>query len=201
MAERLAGLGYVVMLPNVFYRAGAFEPFDPLHVWNDPAERERLMSLVRSMTPERLSVDAGPYLDAITALPDVRKDRIGVMGYCMGGRLAFLTAGLQPEKVRAAASFHGGGLVTDAPNSPHRLIDRIKASIYLGVADEDRGCTPEHQGVLATALAAADVDYRIELYRGKKHGFAVNDHPGVYDEVAAERHWRRLESFFGETLA
>ena len=111
-----------------------------------------------------------------------------------------LTAALHPDGVRAAASFHGGGLVTDAPDSPHRLAGRVKASLYLGVADEDRGCTPEHQGALAAALGAADVAYCIELYRGKKHGFAVSDHPGAYDEAAAARHWRRLESFFGETL-
>ena len=95
---------------------------------------------------------------------------------------------------------HGGGLVTDDPDSPHRLAGRVKASVYLAVADSDRGCTPEHQGALAAALAAADVEYCIELYRGKKHGFAVSDHPGAYDRDAAERHWRRLEAFLRETL-
>jgi carboxymethylenebutenolidase len=117
----------------------------------------------------------------------------------MGERLAFLTAAQHPETVRAAASFHGGHLVTDDPGSPHRLAARLRAAVYLGVAADDRTCTPEHQGALATALAAADVAYCIELYRGKQHGFAVSDHP-VYDREAAERHWRRLEAFLGETL-
>ncbi len=200
IAERLAGLGYAVLLPDVFYRAGDYPPFDKASVWSDPPERERLTKLIQSLTPERLRADAGAYLDALAARADARTDRVGVLGYCMGGRLSFLTAALQPDRVRAAASFHGGGLVTEAPDSPHRLAGRVKASLYLAVADQDRNCTPEHQGALATALAAADVAYAIELYRGKRHGFAVPDHPGAYDPEAAERHWRRIESFFGETL-
>ncbi len=200
MAERIAGLGYVVLLPNVFYRAGDYPPFDKASVWNDPPERERLMKLIQALTQDRLRADASAYLDALVARPDVRRDRIGVAGYCMGGRLAFLTAALQPDRIRASASFHPGGLVIDAPESPHRLAERVKASVYVGFADQDRGATPEHQGALAAALAAADVAYCIELYRGKRHGFAVVDHPGAYDPEAAERHWRRLESFFRETL-
>ena len=200
VAERLVGLGYVVLLPNVFYRAGDYPPFDKATVWSDPPERARLMALLASLTPERVGGDARAYLDALAAQPGVRADRLGVVGYCMGGRLSFLTAALHPDAVRAAASFHGGGLVTDAPESPHRLAERLKASVYLAVADEDRSCTPEHQGALAAALGAAHVEYRIELYRGKRHGFAVPDHPGAYDEGAAARHWRRLEAFFAETL-
>ena len=201
IAERIASLGYLVLLPNVFYRSGDYPPFDPATAWSVPPERERLMAIVRSITPARVAVDAAAYLDAIAAQGDVRADRVGVAGYCMGGRMAFLTAAKHPERVRAAASFHGGGLVTDAPDSPHRLAGQLKASLYLGVADSDRTCTPEHQGALAAALGAAGVQYCIELYRGKKHGFAVPDHAGGYDRDAADRHWRRMESFFGETLA
>jgi carboxymethylenebutenolidase len=200
-AERIAGLGYFVLLPNVFYRAGEFPPFDVATAWSVPSERDRLMALVRSLGPERVGVDAGAYLDAIAAQRNVRGDRVGVTGYCMGGRMSFLTAAKHPERVRAAASFHGGGLVTDAPDSPHRLADRVKAALYFAVADQDRTCTPEQQGALAAALAAANVQYCIELYRGKKHGFAVRDHAGAYDRDAADRHWRRLEAFFGEALA
>jgi carboxymethylenebutenolidase len=118
----------------------------------------------------------------------------------MGGRLAFVTAARHPERIRAAASFHGGSLVTDGPDSPHLLAERLKASLYLGVADGDRSCTPAHQGALAAALGAAGVAYCLELYRGKKHGFAVPDHAGAHDPEAAARHWRRMESFFAETL-
>jgi carboxymethylenebutenolidase len=199
-AERLARLGYLVLLPNVFYRAGDYRAFDKATVWTDLPERERLMKLIGSLTPERVREDARAYLDAIETQRDVRTDRVGAVGYCMGGRLSVLTAALHPDRLRAAASIHGGGLVTDAPDSPHRLADRVKASLYLGVADQDRSCTPEHQGALASALGAADVEYCLELYRGKKHGFAVSDHPGAYDAAAAERHWRRLEAFFREAL-
>jgi carboxymethylenebutenolidase len=201
IAARVAGLGYHVLLPNVFYREGAYRPFDAATVWNDPPERERLMALVRTITPERVGLDAAAYLDALAAREDVRAGRLGAVGYCMGGRMAFVTAAKHPERVRAAASFHPGGLVTDAPDSPHRLVPGMKAAIYLGVADGDRGFTPEHQGTLAAALGAAGVAYTLELHRGKKHGFAVPDHAGAYDREAADRHWRRLEAFLGETLA
>ena len=200
-AARVAGLGYVVLVPDVFYRAGDVPPFDKATVWTDPPERARLMALIGSLTPDRLRVDTRAWLDALCAQPGVRRDRLGAFGYCMGGRVAFLSAALHPADVRASASFHAGGLVNDQPDSPHRLADRVKASIYLGVADGDRSCTPEQQGALATALGAAGVEYRIELYAGKRHGFAVPDHPGAYDPHADARHWRRLESFFGETLA
>jgi carboxymethylenebutenolidase len=201
MAERLARMGYVVMLPNVHYRAGDYAPFDMATAFSVPSERARIMDLVASLTVERMAVDSGAYLEAIAARSDVRKDRIGITGYCMGGRMSFLTAGAHPDKVRAAASFHGGSLATDKPESPHRLADRIRASLHFGIADPDAGCPPEQQAVLAAALGAAHVDYRIELYPGKKHGFAVPDHGAAYDREAAERHWRHLEAFFGETLA
>jgi carboxymethylenebutenolidase len=199
-AERIAGLGTLVLLPNLFYRAGDYPPFDIASVFSVPSERERLMALVHALTPERVASDAAAYLDAIAAQRAVRTDRVGATGYCMGGRMAFLTAARHPDRVRAAASFHGGGLVTDAPDSPHRLADRVKASLYFGVADQDRSCTPEHQGALAAALGAAGVAYCIELYRGKRHGFAVPDHVSAYDRDAADRHWRRMESFFQEAL-
>jgi carboxymethylenebutenolidase len=197
-AARLAGLGYTVLLPDIFYRA-SYPPFDKATVWSDPPERARLMALMQSITIDRLRIDAAAWLDAL-AENGGRPDRVGTVGYCMGGRLAYLTAALHPDRVRAAASFHGGGLVSDAPDSPHRLAPRVKASLYLGVADDDRSCTPEHQGALATALGAAHLDYAIELYPGKRHGFAVPDHPGAADPEAEARHWRRLERFYGETL-
>jgi carboxymethylenebutenolidase len=200
MAERLAALGYVVMLPDVFYRSGEVAPFDARTAFTDPPERERLMALIGSLTQQRVAADGGPYLDALAHRPDVRASSIGITGYCMGGRMSYLTAAYHPERVRAAASFHGGRLVTDQPDSPHRLAGRVKASLYFGVADSDAGCTPEQQGALAAALGTAQVEYRIELYSGKKHGFAVPDNAGAYDPGAAERHWRRTEEFFGETL-
>jgi carboxymethylenebutenolidase len=198
-AARLAGLGYTVLVPDPFYRAGSYPPFDKATVWNDPPERARLMALLQSITLDRLRVDSAAWLDALAA-HGARPDRVATLGYCMGGRLAYVTAALHPDRVRAVASFHGGGLVTDAPDSPHRLADRVKASLYLAVADEDRSCTPEHQGALAAAFGAAHLAYALELYPGKRHGFAVPDHPGAHDPDAEARHWRRLEVFLSETL-
>jgi carboxymethylenebutenolidase len=198
-AERLAGRGYVVLVPDVFYRAGAYPPFDKATVWSDPPERARLMALIGSVTAERLRGDAALFLDTLLAR-GARADRLAAVGYCMGGRLAFLTAALHPERLRAVASFHGGGLVSDGPESPHRLAGQVKASLYFAVADEDRSCTPEQQGALAAALGAAHLPYAIELYPGKRHGFAVPDHVGAHDADAEARHWRRLEAFLDETL-
>lgn len=200
MAERLAGMGYVVLLPDVFYRAGGHETFDPATAWTHPADRERIMARIQSLTPDRVEVDGAAYLEALLRQPGLRAGRIGVTGYCMGGRMAFWAAIHHPDRVQAAASFHGGGLATEAPDSPHRQAGRIRASLYFGVADQDRSCPPEQQGALASALAAAGVEYRIELYKGKKHGFAVSDHTGAFDRDAADRHWRRLQTFFAETL-
>jgi carboxymethylenebutenolidase len=200
MAARLAGLGYLVLLPDVFYRSLGFRPFDIATVWTDPPERERIRAHIGTLTPARVAADSGAYLDALAAQPDVRADRLGASGYCMGGRMAYLTAAFHPDRLRAAACFHAGGLVTDAPDSPHMLAGRVKAALYLGVADQDRSCTPEQQGTLAAALGAAGVDYALELYAGKRHGFAVRDNHAAWDASAEARHWRRMETFLGEAL-
>ena len=199
MAERLASLGYLVLLPNIYYRVGAFAPFNVKTVFNDPPERARLMALIQQLDLSTAMRDAGAYLDAAARQPGAIAGGIGCVGYCLGGRLTFATAAAYPERVAAAASIHGGHLVTSEPDSPHTGVDKIRARIYLGVADEDASCTPEHQGALAAALGAAHVDYQIELYAGAKHGFAVPDMP-VYDAGAAERHWERLATLFGLAL-
>jgi carboxymethylenebutenolidase len=199
MAGRVAELGYFVLLPNVYYRAGDFAPFDLKTVFTDPEERARIMSLVKSLEGDVSVRDAGAYLDAIAAHAGARPGKVGVMGYCMGGKLAFTIAGTHPDRIAAAASIHGGYIATGEPDSPHRSADKIKAELYFGVADEDGSCTPEHQGILASALGAARVAYQIELYRGARHGFAVPDLP-MYDEAAAERHWARLAALFASAL-
>jgi carboxymethylenebutenolidase len=195
MAERLSALGHVVLLPNVFYRSGPFAPVDMKTIFSQPEERARLMARMQSLDIASAMRDAKAYLDTLSSQPGVRGDRAGCVGYCMGGRLAFVTACTYPDRIEAAASIHGGHLVTDKPDSPHASAGNIRGRIYLGVADNDASCTPEHQGTLASVLGAAHVDYQIELYRGASHGFAVPDMP-VYDEAAAERHWQRLATFF-----
>jgi carboxymethylenebutenolidase len=143
--------------------------------------------------------DAKAYMDGILSQPGVAGDKVGLVGYCMGGRLAFTAAGTHPERVAAVACIHGGHIVTDKADSPHANAPNIRARVYLGVADNDGSCTPEHQGALASSLGAAHVAYQIELYQGKSHGFAVPDMP-VYDEEAAERHWERIAAIFAASL-
>lgn len=199
MAARLASLGYLVLLPNALYRAGDLGPIDMKTIFSDPESRAKIMAVIKQLDAATAMRDAGAYLDALQQQPGARAGKVGCVGYCLGGRLAFTTAGTYPDRVGAAASIHGGHLATDQPDSPHRNADRIRARIYLGVADEDAGCSPEHQALLASTLGGAHVPYQMELHAGAKHGFAVPDMP-VYDEAAAERHWARLAALFGEAL-
>ncbi|MFY9920740.1 MAG: dienelactone hydrolase family protein, partial [Mycobacterium sp.] len=119
--------------------------------------------------------------------------------YCMGGRTSVIVAGRQPDRVAAAGSFHGGGLVTDDPNSPHLLADKMKATVYIAGAENDGGFTAEHAETLDKALTAAGVEHMVEFYPAG-HGFAVPDNP-PYDKAAADRHWAALERLFGASLA
>jgi carboxymethylenebutenolidase len=199
MAARLASAGYLVAVPNLYYRAGAYEPFDIATLFSVPGERERMRDIIGLAGPDGLAWDTGALLDALAAHPAGRGDQVGCVGYCMGGNWAFSTAGAHPERIAAAASFHGGNLATDDPASPHRRAGDIRAQLYFGVADHDPSCAPDSQAQLITALDEASVGYQLELYPGAGHGFAVPDNPS-YSEPAAERHWRRLTTLFAETL-
>jgi carboxymethylenebutenolidase len=200
MAARLAAAGYLVAVPNLYYRAGEYEPFDIATLFTVPGERERMQAIIGLAGPDGLARDTGALLDALAAGPRRRGDQVGCVGYCMGGNWAFRTAGAHPGQVAAAASFHGGNLATDDPASPHRQAGRIRAQLYFGVADHDPSCAPESQAQLITALDEASVGYQLELYPGAGHGFAVPDNPS-YSEAAAERHWRRVTALLAETLA
>ncbi len=199
MAEKLAEAGYVVILPNIFYRSGDYPPFDLSTVFTDPKERTRLGEIMKALDMASAMRDVVHYVRVLREQPNIEGDRIGVCGYCFGGRLAFTAAGAHPKDVAAAACFHAGGLVTDAPESPHLAADKITANLYFGVADNDGSFTPEHQGTLATALGKAHVDYTIELYKGAAHGFAMPDFP-IYDKAADARHWDRMFSLFKRSL-
>ncbi|BCO36833.1 dienelactone hydrolase [Mycobacterium heckeshornense] len=199
MAAKLAGFGYAVLLPDVYYRHGNWEPLDMRTAFSDPAERRRLMSMVGSVTPDMMARDAAAFFDYLTGRPEVKGDRFGTTGYCMGGRTSLVVAGRQPERVAAAASFHGGGLATESPDSPHLLADRIQAAVYVAGAQNDGSFTPEQAEQLDKALTAAGVEHTIETYPAE-HGFAVPDNP-PYDESAAERHWAAMRDFFGAKLA
>ncbi|BBX97397.1 hypothetical protein MLAC_26910 [Mycobacterium lacus] len=198
MAAKLAGFGYAVLLPDVYYREGDWAPFDMVTVFGDAKERARIMFMIGTVTPDRITRDAAAFFDYLASRPEVTGQRFGVCGYCMGGRISVLVAGRLPDRVAAAASFHGGGLVTDRPDSPHLLADRMSATVYVGGAENDASFTPEHAERLDKALTAAGVRHTIEWYPAA-HGFAVPDNP-PYDAAADERHWTAMVDTFGAVL-
>ncbi|BBZ28004.1 hydrolase [Mycolicibacterium madagascariense] len=199
MAQQLADDGYAVLVPDVYYRSGDWAPFDINTAFGDPAERDRLMSMMGSVTPDRMASDAQAFFDYLESRPEVRGTTFGTTGYCMGGRTSLVVAGRVPDRVAAAMSFHGGGLATDDPGSPHLLADQMQAAVYVAGAENDKSFTPESATLLDEALTAAGVEHTIEFYPAG-HGFAVADHGDVYDPAAAERHWTAMRKFFGATL-
>lgn len=199
MAERLAGLGYVVLVPDVYYRSGDWAPFSMKDVFNDKAERQRLFAMIGSVTPDAMESDARAFFDYLAARPEVSGETFGTTGYCMGGRTSLTVAGRVPERVAAAMSFHGGGLAADDPGSPHLLADKIRAAVYVGGAADDASFTEAQAETLDQALTAAGVEHTIEWYPAL-HGFAVPDN-APYDEAAAEKHWDAMKDFFGAHLA
>jgi carboxymethylenebutenolidase len=198
MAARLAGFGYAVLLPDVYYRNGDWQPFSMATAFADPDERNRLMSMIGSLTQDRIASDAGAFLDFLAGRPEVSDGGVGVCGYCMGGRMSLIVSGRDPERIGAVGSIHGGGLVTDAPDSPHLLADRIKATVYVAGAQNDQSFTAQHAEMLDKSLTAAGVKHKIETYPAE-HGFAVPDNT-TYNAEAAERHWVALQELFGAAL-
>lgn len=198
MAAELAGFGYAVLLPDVYYRSGEWAPFDMATAFADQQERNRLFAMIGSVTPDRMATDAAAFFDYLAARPEVSGDRCGVCGYCMGGRTSLIVAGRLPDRVAAAASFHGGGLVTDSDDSPHLLADRMSATVYVGGAQDDASFTTDHAEQLDKALTAAGVRHTIEWYSAA-HGFAVPDN-APYDPAAAERHWDAMRDVFAAAL-
>ncbi len=198
MAAKLAGFGYAVLLPDVYYRNGDWAPFDMASVFGDETERKRLFSMIGGLTADKITSDARAFFDYLAARPEVSGERFGVCGYCMGGRISLTVAGRVPDRVAAAASFHGGGLVTDTPDSPHLLAHRMNATVYVGGAKDDASFTTDHAEQLDKALTAAGVRHTIEWYQAA-HGFAVPDN-APYDEAAAERHWEAMTQVFASAL-
>ncbi|GFG69065.1 dienelactone hydrolase family protein [Mycolicibacter senuensis] len=199
MAAELADFGYAVLLPDVYYRHPGWAPFDMATVFGDAKERARLFSMIGGVTPEMMAADARAFFDYLAARPEVRGDRFGVCGYCMGGRTALVVAGRVPDRVAAAASFHGGGLVTDAADSPHLLAGQMRARIYVAGAENDASFTKKQASTLTDALGAAGVEHTVEFYPAA-HGFAVPDNP-PYDADAAARHWTAMREVFAGALS
>ncbi|BBX22185.1 hypothetical protein MTER_15960 [Mycolicibacter terrae] len=199
MAATLADYGYAVLLPDVYYRHPGWAPFDMATVFSDAKERGRLFSMIGKVTPAMMSSDAGAFFDYLAGRPEVSGDRFGVCGYCMGGRTSVVVAGAHGDRVAAAASFHGGGLVTDAPDSPHLRAAQIRAAVYVAGAKDDASFTAAQAQTLDEALTAAGVEHTVEIYPAG-HGFAVPDN-APYDADAAARHWAAMRELFGGALA
>jgi len=199
LGGRLAGLGYVTLVPDIYYRAGAWEPFDVATVFTDAGERARMAGLAGELTNDRIIADSAAYADFLLARPDVRGSAIGTTGYCLGGRMSLIAAAGIGRKVAAAASFHGGRLaVAGDPSSPHLLAGQITATVYVAGATDDSHFTAEQAELLRGALAAAGADYTVETYPAQ-HGFAVPDNP-TYDPAAEARHWAALEQLYRARL-
>jgi len=199
MGDRLAGEGYVVLVPDVYYRAAGYEPFSIATVFSDPAERKRLGGLMASLTSAAVADDARAFADFLDGRPEVRAGALGTTGYCMGGRISLLVAGHLGERIGAAASFHGGRLaVEDDPESPHHLAAGVRATVYVGGAENDASFDDDQAARLHEAYSAAGVEHVIETYAAG-HGFAVPDNP-PYDEAAAERHWKAMTTLYASAL-
>ncbi|MFV8127074.1 dienelactone hydrolase family protein [Streptomyces syringium] len=201
MARELAGHGYYVLVPNLYYRHGPAPVIElPGHIGEEvrPAVFERLMPLVKAHTAERVLRDADAYLGFLTAQPEAGAGPVAVIGYCMGAALAMRTATAHPGRVAAVAGFHPGFLVTDAPDSPHRDIPKLAAEVHLGLAENDM--TPETIGELRQTLDAAGVTYTTEVYPGTLHGFTMAD-TDAFDPSGLRRHWDRLLPLLDRTLA
>jgi len=199
MAQRMADGGYVVLLPDLFYRAGPYAPLDPAKVFATGNVREALGHLMGSTDNRRAAEDTAAFIALIDSRGDVASEAIGVTGYCLGGGIALTVAGTYPDRIAAAASFHGGNLATDAETSPHRLAPRIAGRVYVAGADQDAHYPPEMNARLDAALSEAGVDHRCEIYAGALHGWTMTDFP-VHNPDAAARHWRELFALFDATL-
>jgi carboxymethylenebutenolidase len=199
LGERLATYGYVVLLPDLFWRAGPYEPMDPQAVFSDPEQRKILMEKYFAVaTPANIMSDTRAFLAYLAAQPDVRPGPIATTGYCMGGFLSLTAAGTYPDQIAAAASYHGARLASDDPASPHLLAPKMRARVYVAGAIEDHGFPDDMKARLDDALTAAGVDHLVETYQAK-HGWVFRDIP-VYDEAAAERHWQSLTALLGAKL-
>ncbi|MEU1462246.1 dienelactone hydrolase family protein [Streptomyces sp. NPDC005727] len=194
MADRLAGAGYTVLVPNVFYRHGRTpigEVPEFIDTAADPTIWQRIGPVMASLTPDRTRRDADAYLDWLAGSPLVADGPVALTGYCMGARLVLRTAATHPDRVVAAAGFHGGRLATDAPDSPHLGAGNITAELYFGHADQDRSMPEEQIRRLTDALTAAGVRHTSEVYPGAGHGYTQAD-TTAYDREADERHWAAL---------
>ena len=197
MAKRLADKGFAVLMPNVFHRYSRIQP----NGWKpDEAEIPKALgTLFGTLTAEQMVSDGRAYVDFLLAQKGVKAGKVGAVGYCFTGQMALRLAAAEPERVAAAASFHGGFLVTDRPDSPHKQVPKVKARLYFGHAVEDGSATPEQVETLEESLRNWHGAFQSEVYDGARHGWTVPDQP-VYNELQAERAFEKLVELFDATL-
>jgi carboxymethylenebutenolidase len=200
IGERLATNGYFTLLPDLFYRSGPYEPMDAKTIFTDLEKRKLLLEKYFSLaTPANIMSDTRAFLDWLAAQPEVKPGGIGTTGYCMGGLMSLTAAGTYPERIAAAASYHGARLATDAPESPHLLAPKMKARVYVAGAIEDASFPDDMKARLEEALTKAGVDHVVETYPAK-HGWVLSDTLS-YDPACAERHWKTLLALFDRASA
>jgi carboxymethylenebutenolidase len=201
MAIRLAESGYSVLVINPFYRTKK-APTAPEHPdFNDPATRQALMTLAGTLNAKTAQTDAQAFVSFLDGQPSVDKKRkVGTVGYCMGGPFVLRTAASLPRRIGAGATFHGGGLVTDKPDSPHLLIPQMQAHFLIAIAENDDQKDPKAKDVLRDSFAQASLPAEIEVYAGTMHGWCPPDSQ-VYNHDQAEKAWSRLLALFSSSLA
>ena len=201
MGRRLAAQGYVVLVPNPFYRNAKAPVVDGSFDFSKPEDRAKVMPLAAALTADANISDAKSYTTFLDAQPQTdKKKKMGVQGYCMGGPLTFRTAATRSDRIGAAATFHGGGLVTDKPDSPHLMIPQMKAEVLCCVADNDDKRDPAAKDKLKEAFASAHLKATVEVFDGCDHGWTVRGSQ-VYNEAGAERAWSELTDLYRRNLA
>jgi len=200
MGERLASEGYFVLMPDLFYRLGGSNLGQTQRLFTEPEFRKSwITKYLPSASIANIRSDTPAFLAFLAGREDVLQPKVGVTGYCMGGGHALTAAANHPDRVVAAASYHGGSLATESPDSPHGHVGTIRAEVYIAAADEDPLFPDAMRDRLLAALDAANVDYVFETYAGERHGFAPPDTP-VHTENAGTRHWTSLLALFDRTL-
>jgi carboxymethylenebutenolidase len=199
MGKRLAAQGHVVLVPNPFYRSKRAPVVDATFDFSKPEERAKVFALRSAMTNDGIDRDAATFVAFLDAQPQTnKKKKVGVQGYCMGGPLSFRTAAAVPGRIAAVGSFHGGGLTTKNPDSPHLLIPKTNAAYLVAVAQNDDKQQPESKDILKAAFAEAKKMATVEVYPAA-HGWCVRG-SAVYDEAAAERAWAELTKLYKARL-
>ena len=195
-ARRTASWGYYVIAPDLYYRWGFKGPLD----FSVEEQRDKIMGAIGSLNAEKVTSDVEAALTLAESDPAAKDGRIGLYGFCMGGKLTLDLAQTLGEKVAAGASIHPGSLVTDAPQSPHRNLDQVAAELYFGIADNDDMASPGHMAELVSQLGARHIAFQLEWHPGALHGFMMPSRTDLYHRDAAEKVWGRMEELFARTM-